>query len=185
MDKFKNVLTNIKKGLIWFFKSFIWIVPLCIIIDQVSKLCLESFLKSQGGTFDKWFLKGFMSLELRYNTGAAWSFLEDHPSILAIISVIASIGIIAYLAYKYKTLALTYRIAGFLVLGGCMGNMIDRLFYPQGVIDFLKFDFITFPVFNGADSMLVIGIIIIIIKMIIDEYNEGKKKDAAKTSNNE
>ena len=186
MDKSKNVWQNIKRGLIWFFKSYIWIVPLCVIVDQVSKICLESFLKSNGGAFNDWFLKGFISLELHYNTGAAWSFLEDHPIILAIISVVASIAIIAYITYSYKKLALTYRIAGYLVLGGCMGNMIDRIvYYPHGVIDFLKFDFITFPVFNGADSMLVIGIIIIIIKMLIDEHNEGKKKDEAKTTNNE
>lgn len=177
MEKFKEILNKIGKGLLWFLKSYIWITPLCIAVDQTSKLLLEKMLLAQPGLrYDDWFLKGFMSLQLSYNKGAAWSLLNEHPAILAVLSVVASIGIIAYIAWKYKKLNLTYRICGFLILGGCMGNMIDRIFYPKGVIDFLQFDFIDFPIFNGADSMLVIGIIIILIRMIYDDIKAGKNK---------
>lgn len=178
MEKSQNILKKIVKGLQWFGKSYIWIVPLCIIVDQTSKLLIEKMLLTRPGlVYDDWFLKGFMSLQLSYNTGAAWSMLDDQRILLALISVVASIAIIIYLSVNYKKLKLIYRICGFLILGGCMGNMIDRIFYEKGVIDFLRFDFMNFPIFNGADSMLVVGIAIILVYMIVQEIRETVKKN--------
>lgn len=178
----QEVLKKVKNGLVWFFKSFIWIVPLVIIIDQVSKLVIQNIFVNAEITPDLYiFSRDFIVIDLTYNTGAAWSILDDKRWLLAVISVIASIGIIYYLVKKYKTLGLFERICGFIILGGCMGNMIDRIFYEKGVIDFIRPTFINFPTFNIADSALVVGIIALLIKMLFEKEGEEEKKDAEKT----
>ena len=97
----QEVLKKVKNGLIWFFKSFIWIVPLVIIIDQVSKLVIQNIFVNAEITPDLYiFSRDFIIIDLTYNTGAAWSILDDMRWLLAVISVIASIGIIYYLVKK-------------------------------------------------------------------------------------
>lgn len=185
----KETLLKIKNGLVWFFKSFIWLVILVIILDQVSKLSIESAWLNYYDAhhaYPNWYIISpkFIQIKLAYNLGAAWSILNEHHWVLSVISVIASLGITAYLIYKYKKLGLWERICGYLILGGCIGNTIDRLFYSKGVIDFISTGFMNFPTFNIADSALVIGIIALMIKFIIDEV-KGKKQDEKANNNNE
>ncbi|MCH5172077.1 MAG: signal peptidase II [Erysipelotrichales bacterium] len=176
-----NILIKIKNGLIWFFKSFIWITPLVIIVDQVTKLVIESSLGQYDVTGKQIsiFSEKFINIRVTYNMGAAWSMLSSQHWLLSLISVVATIAIIVYIAIQYKKIGLWERICGLLILGGCMGNMIDRLFYSKGVIDFISTGFMNFPTFNIADSCLCVGIFLLIIKFIIDEF-KGKHKDEEK-----
>ena len=182
----KDTLIKVKNWLIWFFKSFIWITPLIIAIDQITKLVFDSVLGSyaQTGKQISIFSEHFINIRVTYNLGAAWSILNEHHWLLAAISVIASIAITVYLVMQYKKIGLWERICGFLILGGCVGNMIDRVFYPQGVIDFISTGFMDFPTFNIADSALCIGIFALFLKFIIDEF-KGKHKDEEKPQDNQ
>ena len=182
MNEKKITLASIKRAIIWFLKSYIWIVPLVIIVDQVSKLVVEANLNLNEPVS---IIPGVFSFMLSYNTGMAFSFLDNNRVLLAIISVVASIGIITYLVLRYKKLNLYTRICIYIILGGCMGNMIDRIFYPNGVIDFIKTDFIDFAIFNVADSCLTVAIIMLLIKLLVDDIKGSKKKNEATDSNNE
>ena len=129
---------------------------------------------------------------LVFNKGAGWGMLADQKVFLCLTSAILGTAILVFLIYRFKKLKLPVIIALVLMVAGAYGNLIDRIgyaaslgIYKEGVIDFLQFAFWTsFPVFNLADSYLVIGIFILIIYAIvlfINEHLDKKKETVVKT----
>lgn len=176
-----NIGTKVLNGLKWFFKSFIWIIPLLLVLDVVSKLGFERLLQSkQGWAIDV--IPGFFRFALVYNEGAAWGMLEGQDWLLITISAVAGALMIGYLVWKYKTMPFYLKMCLCVIIPGCLGNLIDRAFYPHGVIDFIEFTFGTyrFPTFNLADSYIVVGIILLIIFEIVAEYKMSKAKSNEK-----
>lgn len=117
----------------------------------------------------------FFSITSHRNKGAAWGILQGQMTFFYIITVIVVIGII-YFMHKYAQESKLLAISLSLILGGAIGNFIDRLFRKE-VVDFLDFTIITynFPIFNVADSCLTIGVILFLIATIMDERKKGKK----------
>lgn len=117
-------------------------------------------------------IDNFFYLTSHRNSGAAWGILEGQMVFFYIITIIVIVGIIYYME-KYARGNPLLAISLALILGGAIGNFIDRLFRKE-VVDFL--DFIIFkydyPIFNIADSSLVVGVILIIIATFIDEKKE-------------
>lgn len=176
-----NIGTKIFNGLKWFLKSFIWIIPLLLVLDIITKLGFERLLQSKQG----WaitVIPNFFRFALVYNEGAAWGMLEGQDWLLITISSVAGAAMIGYLVWKYKTMPFYLRICLCVIIPGCLGNLIDRAFYPHGVIDFLEFTFgsYRFPTFNLADSYIVVGIILLIIFEIVAEYKIAKAKSLEK-----
>lgn len=171
MKKENRVLSGLK----WFGRSWLWLIPLLFVFDILTKLIFENILLTKPGQ-EIVVIPGFFSFELLYNKGAAWGILAGKDWLLVTISAVAGSAMIAFLAWKYKTLPRFVRIALCLTIPGAFGNLIDRAFYQKGVIDFLKFTFIDFPTFNFADAFLVIGCAILIIGEIISEIRDIKRK---------
>ncbi|QKY68969.1 signal peptidase II [Lentibacillus sp. CBA3610] len=125
----------------------------------------------------------FFYLTSHRNSGAAWGILQGQMGFFYVVTVIVVIGLIYYMQ-KYARESKLLAVALSLILGGAIGNFIDRLFRKE-VVDF--FDFIIFgydyPIFNIADSALVVGVILVIIVTIIDERKEKQKNDATTHSN--
>ncbi|MCX5775917.1 MAG: signal peptidase II [Firmicutes bacterium] len=161
-----------KQKLLWFFKSFIWLSVLLLILDFVSKKVVEA------AQSDFAVIPGFFYISYTTNTGAAWSMFENATWLLAIISAVAGIGMIVYFVLKFKTLRPWTRVALMMMIAGAWGNFIDRAFYPDGVIDFLSLHFgsYIFPTFNVADSCLSVGIVLLLLVSLLEEYYENKKK---------
>ncbi|WP_228027681.1 signal peptidase II [Bacillus fonticola] len=117
----------------------------------------------------------FFYITSHRNTGAAWGILEGQMFFFYIITVIVVIAIIFYMERwaKEKPLA---KLALAFMLGGAIGNLIDRVF-RQEVVDFFQFFFGTyqFPIFNVADSSLVVGVILLMI--IIWREDSSKEKE--------
>ncbi|WP_054958451.1 signal peptidase II [Paenibacillus dakarensis] len=109
------------------------------------------------------------------NRGAAFGILQDQLWFFIVVTLLVVIGIIWYMrkvtAEGHKLLP----VALSLVLGGALGNFIDRIVMGE-VVDFLQFNFgtYTFPIFNIADSCIVIGVGLIILDTILD----GKREQA-------
>ncbi len=147
------------------------ISALLVGLDQWSKYLTVQNI-SLGET--KEFIPGFLSLTHLRNTGAAWSLLEGKMIFFYVITVIVSVVIIYLLIKNYKK-SIWYSVGLSFVLAGAIGNFIDsvRLGY---VVDMLQTDFMNFPIFNVADSTLVVGVICIFIYLILDEKaaKEGK-----------
>lgn len=119
-------------------------------------------------------IDGFLSLFFTWNTGAGWSLFADQTLFLAIFSGVLVVGIIVFIAL-YKPKSKTYAIGIGLVLAGAIGNFIDRIFFGA-VRDFIKLDFINFPIFNIADSCLTVGAILICVWLVFI-YSKPPKKE--------
>jgi signal peptidase II len=135
---------------------------LVIVLDQISKLWIvEHFVYGESlrvfGVFD---------LVLAHNTGAAFSFLHDAGGIqrwlFSGIAVVASVWIVVLL--RKHAAETPFALALSLILGGALGNLIDRIAYGY-VVDFLAFhwDEHYFPAFNVADSAITLGAALLIL----------------------
>ena len=147
------------------------ISALLVGLDQWSKYLTVQNI-SLGET--KEFIPGFLSLTHLRNTGAAWSLLEGKMIFFYVITVIVSVVIIYLLIKNYKK-SIWYSVGLSFVLAGAIGNFIDRVRLGY-VVDMLQTDFMNFPIFNVADSTLVVGVICIFFYLILDEKaaKEGK-----------
>ena len=127
-----------------------------ILIDQLSKFLIKSnFQLNQSVPI----INNIFHLTYINNTGAGFGILKAQTLILIFVSI-AVIGIIFYNFDKIKNKEILLQVLVGFVLGGTIGNLIDRLAYGY-VIDFL--DFRIWPIFNFADSFVTIGIIGLII----------------------
>lgn len=151
-----------------------YIIALVVIaIDQLSKWTIVKTME-YGDT--KTVIENFFYITSHRNSGAAWGILENQMLFFYIITIVVVIGIVFYMQ-KYAKESKVLAISLSLILGGALGNFIDRLFYKE-VVDFLDFNIFNYdyPIFNVADSALVVGVILIIIATIIDERKKGKVK---------
>lgn len=131
-----------------------------LLIDQIVKLLIKTNMSLNEEIS---IIPNFFSIQYLKNTGAAFSILENQTILLAITSIIC-ISVIIYYLKKEENLTTTMYLSFGLVLGGILGNLIDRIVY-QGVIDFLSFQIFNynFPVFNIADIGITIGVLLLII----------------------
>lgn len=122
-------------------------------------------------------LSPYVSLFSHRNKGAAWGMLEGQMWLFTIVTVVVVVGILYYFHKEAKGIPL-FSISLMLLLGGAIGNFIDRLFRGE-VVDFvsvlipiIQYDF---PIFNVADAALTFGVITLILYMILDEKKNKKK----------
>ena len=139
------------------------IALLIVIADQLSKIWIRTNLEVGETLFDV----GFFRIVYVQNTGAAFGIFKGNSIILGIVSSIGII-VILLLVFIYRKRwpfldNLTVRIALGLILGGTIGNLIDRLFIGY-VTDFI--DFKVWPVWNVADNAAVVGEIILAVYII-------------------
>jgi signal peptidase II len=156
-------------------KYFVFIIASAVLlIDQVSKyLVMSKLYFAQSISV----ISNIFSLTKIFNTGAAFSILENNTAFLVVFSALASIVIIIYILRK-SNLQTLYIISWGLILGGTLGNLTDRVLYGF-VIDFIKLDFINFPVFNISDTAINIGAFIIIVCSIVKIF-KGTSHEQAK-----
>ena len=123
------------------------------------------------------FIPGFMQLERLHNYGAAWSSLSGQTVLLLTMTVILLTGV-ALVLFKGIVRHPVGRIACVLILGGGIGNMIDRVLlgYVVDMFDLLLFNY---PTFNLADCFVVVGAILgsIYYLWLYDKYDAKKKKE--------
>ena len=129
---------------------------LIVAADQFSKIWIRSYPEGQP-IFDA----GFFRITHIHNTGAAFGLFQGHSFALTIVTLvgIAVILLFALLLYRHSPYLdnMLSRVALGLVLGGTIGNLIDRLRFGY-VTDFIDFGF--WPAFNIADSAITVGVII-------------------------
>lgn len=136
------------------------------VIDQLTKYVIATKLelRDQISVIGDFFL-----ITSHRNTGAAFGILENQRYFFIIITIVVVIGIVWYIQKMKNTGNKLLPFALSLVLGGALGNFLDRALTGE-VVDFLQFNFgsYTFPIFNIADSCIVIGVALI----IIDSFRE-------------
>ncbi|MEF9967166.1 MAG: signal peptidase II [Longicatena sp.] len=148
------------------------LLALVLMLDQLTKFFIDSTMKL-GDSIDV--ISGFFRITYVQNTGAAWSMFEGKMIFFYIISVVFLIGMFYFYRCTQKDDTLTL-VATVLMIAGTLGNFIDRLVF-QHVRDFLDFVIFgyDFPVFNVADMALCIGIALICLSVLIENYGGFKK----------
>lgn len=141
-------------------------------IDQIIKLVVEL---TKLDTII--IIKHFFNLVYVKNEGGAWGILSGKKIFFILISIFTFFLLLKYLKEETKLdlfLSITYSF----ILGGILGNLTDRLIRGY-VVDYLSFNIFgySFPVFNFADTLIVVGIFFLIIKTIGDDINEHKSRN--------
>lgn len=163
---------------------------LIVIVDQVTKLLVKGFTvplldfyhagAPLGASYP--ILGDFLRLTFIENPGMAFGIDVGGKLFLTVFSIVATIGIFIYL-YKIREEAFVIRLSLAMILGGAIGNLIDRVFYGVifgesslfygKVVDFIDVDFFNlefmgfhlsrWPVFNVADASVSIGVVLLLI----------------------
>jgi signal peptidase II len=168
----------------------LYVTAIIVLIDQAAKLLVKGFdipflhMYHLGMTLGASYpiIGDFLHITVIENPGMAFGIDVGGKLFLTIFSIAASIGIFIYL-FKIRQEALVIRLALALILGGAIGNLVDRVFYGvifgEGplfygkVVDFIDVDFFNidflgyhinrFPVFNVADSSVTIGVVMLLL----------------------
>lgn len=156
--------------------------------DQLIKLYIvQSFAECKGavrvykmfsiGDFD------FIGITHIRNDGAAWSAFGGQTVILTAVSCIAFVLILAYIFYRRKKIGKIELLSLSLIAAGGLGNLIDRARMLiegtdkfAGVIDYIKLQFMNFPIFNFADCCVTVGGALFCAVVLYDEIKAQKLK---------
>ena len=178
-----------------------------ILADQISKFYIKGIsFPAFNLKFDGMYLgesipviNDFFKITFTENPGMAFGFDpgSDFKLFISVFSLVASIGLLVYL-YTVRNKSLSLKIAIALILGGAVGNVIDRMFYGLiydyaplfygKVVDFFDFDFFNFsifgrsydrwPIFNIADAAVSIGVLILLFFYKHHEAEDKKSQEA-------
>ncbi|MGE7185128.1 signal peptidase II [Peribacillus sp. NPDC006672] len=153
---------------------FYYLIALLVIaFDQLTKWMIVQKME-YGESIE--IIENLLYITSHRNRGAAWGILQGQMWFFYIITIAVIIGLVYYIQKMAKESRLL-GVALALMLGGAIGNFIDRV-ARQGVVDFVHtyiFSY-SFPVFNVADAALSIGVGLLVIHMFLEE-KKGKEKD--------
>lgn len=170
---------NLKEKLLPFILTII-----VIVLDQITKALVVSFIPPY--KIGAQFLGDFLRLIHVYNPGVAFSIGAAWPDLLRRIAfsimplIFLAIVIVVYMKSNDFTKLQRWAIAG--IVGGGIGNLIDRIFRPEGVVDFIDVKFYglfgmeRWPTFNVADSAVVVCGILLIVSFIAMTIKDIKSK---------
>lgn len=146
-----------------------------LIVDLVSKALLD------GKTIEV--INGFFGFVSVHNTGASFGVFAGAQTFFIVISILFALGMLAFDIFYKKGFGANgwYRVGFTMILGGLLGNLIDRIAFGY-VRDFVHLEFMDFPVFNVADIALTIGCICIIVFLIFFFKTDIDKKVVIKSS---
>jgi len=169
------------------------VAALVVLLDQISKIIVVNGIAlGENVTV----IEGVLNFTFVENRGAAFGMLSEHRWVFMVMSVLAIIGISLFL-WKEKPKSFWIKTPLAFVLGGGVGNMIDRTFRGS-VVDFIEADFVVypefslegglsvtlrdFPIFNVADCFITVGCVALICYLLFCELPAEIKKEKAKSA---
>jgi len=148
-------------------RPLVLVVFLVVVLDQASKLLVDAVL-SRGQSVS--LLDGFLRLVYVRNSGAAFGVFRGTGTPLVFVSVAASVLVLLYLLLVPPERASSRRALA-LVLGGAIGNMIDRVGRAGEVIDFIDMgvsERLRWPAYNVADIAVTVGVLLLVLEFLWD-----------------
>lgn len=144
-------------------------VLIIVLLDQITKFAAVKYLKDNGPYV---IMEDFFQLYYVENTGAAFGILKNGRFFFIIVSILVIIFVTLFIFKYFSTLSITMRVVLAMFLGGSIGNLIDRIRLGY-VVDFLSFKLpwgYDFPVFNIADTFIVVSTILIMAMILFNNY---------------
>lgn len=164
--------TVVAKKKWWIMLIELAVIAVILVADLLTKKAAWEYMTVQGVKDD--FIPGLINLVMVENKGAGFGIFQGKTIALTVITFILVIGILVYLFFALKETE-WLRISLVFVVGGGIGNIVDRIALGY-VRDFLQFAFWEdFPVFNVADSFVTVGAFMLIVVLIVMLVKEGKK----------
>jgi len=156
-------------------KQIAVVTTVFMLIDQIIKLIVE-----QTNLIDMSVINNLFNLTYVQNTGGAWGIFSNNTILLIVASIIVFLILIKSI-YEEKEENRLITLSYSLLLGGLLGNLVDRILRGY-VVDYLHFYYNSyhFPVFNFADIIIVIGVILMIINIVKEDiygYNSRRRKE--------
>jgi signal peptidase II len=151
-----------------------------VVLDQISKAILLANVPSGTAWMPLTWLAPYARFVNWYNSGVAFGLFQGGGMLFAILALVVSGGIIYYyprIPHEEKLM----QVAFGLMLGGAVGNLIDRFRYGGNVIDFISVG--NFPVFNVADSAVTIGVCLMLLATFLESRKKPVEADSANPAN--
>lgn len=156
----------------WFYATAVAV----IVIDQLTKALARFYLIPEKPFH---VVRGFFDLKLVFNKGAAFGMFPNWAPLFILVGLVAIYAIVRLRRTGTSSLCLSVGLG--MLLGGAIGNLIDRvLFSARGVTDFLDFHIksgqaiLSWPTFNIADTAIVVGAILVVIHVYIIEKRSSE-----------
>lgn len=151
-----------------------------VLLDRVTKQLVLKYI-AQGEIVPC--VPGVFHLTYLENKGAAFGMLANNRWIFMVFSVVAMAAMVWYVI-KENPRSAWVKTSLALLLGGGIGNMIDRVFRGS-VTDFIDFEFVRFYVFNVADACVTVGCAILVVYVIVQSVKERKKRQSKDENDDE
>ena len=148
--------------MIWYKDWVFYSIAIAVfILDQISKEVIRRHLP----LYDSWPEEGFLRIVHGLNTGSAFGLFSGFTNLLIIASIVG-IGVVLYYFQRQEITVIWYRLSIGLIVGGALGNLVDRLKDGAGV-DFISVGW--WPAFNVADSSISVGMVLLVLILLLGE----------------
>ena len=148
--------------MIWYKDWVFYSIAIAVfILDQISKEVIRRHLP----LYDSWPEEGFLRIVHGLNTGSAFGLFSGFTNLLIIASIVG-IGVVLYYFQRQEITVIWYRLSIGLIVGGALGNLVDRL-KDGAVVDFISVGW--WPAFNVADSSISVGMVLLILTLLLGE----------------
>lgn len=151
--------------------QYVKAITLLTLIDQITKILVSVFLKPVG-SFE--IMPGIFYLTYAENTGAVFGLLKNNRIPLIISSIVITIILAYHLINNCKNGDIIINFAISSIIGGALGNLIDRIRLGY-VVDFFNISLIRYPIFNIADMLIVTGAITLVYMVISKKTSLNKE----------
>ena len=155
----------------WRYSLLLFVAGIVVLLDQITKVWVDRTIRVYDS---QTIIPGILDLHYIRNSGAAFGFLSGSQAgfripFFILVSVVA-VGIILFLFYKLEDSEVMMPVALSLVLGGAIGNLVDRIRLGE-VIDFILIHYKAFrwPAFNVADIAITVGVSLLVLRIFFFE----------------
>lgn len=144
-----------------------------VVIDQLIKQWANAVLQPQGAIT---IIPGILELRYYLNDGMAFSMLAGKQTLLIAMTSIMLVCVLLLLLFR--KMGPWERVSWTLILGGGIGNLIDRFFHGV-VVDYINVLFVQFAVFNFADVCITTGVILLMLWILYDSFQKERAEKKA------
>jgi len=148
------------------------IAGVIVVLDQIAKALVKAYIPLDGSWMPLQWLAPYARFVYIYNTGVAFGMFQNLGSIFLVLALVISVAMIYYFP-RVPQKEWVQRVAMSLMLGGAVGNLIDRILYNNRVTDFISVG--NFAIFNVADASITVGVAVLLLGIWLQDQREKKE----------